>query len=89
MEEHEVATQDGRVLKVLEDGDHMVRRVLVHNGMPNSRLLFAPDVRSAEATRDPPDSRMTDPATVARPGGRDAVWLTAPRMCAPSLGPWT
>ena len=48
MEEHEVATQDGRVLKVLEDGDHMGRPVLVHNGMPNSRLLFAPDVRSAE-----------------------------------------
>lgn len=47
MEEHEVATQDGRVLKVLEDGDRMGRPVLVHNGMPNSRLLFAPDVRSA------------------------------------------
>jgi pimeloyl-ACP methyl ester carboxylesterase len=48
MEEHEVATQDGRVLKVLEDGDRMGRPVLVHNGMPNSRLLFAPDVRSAQ-----------------------------------------
>ena len=48
MEEHEVATPDGRVLKVLEDGDRMGRPVLVHNGMPNSRLLFAPDVRSAQ-----------------------------------------
>ena len=48
MEEHQVATQDGRVLKVLEDGDRMGRPVLVHNGMPNSRLLFAPDVRSAQ-----------------------------------------
>jgi pimeloyl-ACP methyl ester carboxylesterase len=48
MEEHEVATQDGRVLKVLEDGDRVGRPVLVHNGMPNSRLLFAPDVRSAQ-----------------------------------------
>ncbi len=48
MEEHEVTTQDGRVLKVLEDGDRMGRPVLVHNGMPNSRLLFAPDVRSAQ-----------------------------------------
>ena len=47
MDEHEVATQDGRVLKVLEDGDRVGRPVLVHNGMPNSRLLFAPDVRSA------------------------------------------
>lgn len=48
MEEHEVATQDGRVLKVLEDGDRVGRPVLVHNGMPNSRLLFAADVRSAQ-----------------------------------------
>ena len=48
MEEHEVTKQDGRVLKVLEDGDRMGRPVLVHNGMPNSRLLFAPDVRSAQ-----------------------------------------
>jgi pimeloyl-ACP methyl ester carboxylesterase len=47
MEEHEVATWDGRVLKVLEDGDRVGRPVLVHNGMPNSRLLFAADVRSA------------------------------------------
>jgi len=48
MEEHEVATQDGRILKVLEDGDRVGRPVLVHNGMPNSRLLFAADVRSAQ-----------------------------------------
>ena len=47
MQEHEVATHDGRVLKVLEDGDPAGQPVLVHNGMPNSRLLFAPDVRSA------------------------------------------
>jgi pimeloyl-ACP methyl ester carboxylesterase len=47
MQEHEVATHDGRVLKVLEDGDPEGRPVLVHNGMPNSRLLFAADVRSA------------------------------------------
>lgn len=37
MDEHEVATPDGRVLKVLEDGDRAGRPVLVHNGMPNSR----------------------------------------------------
>jgi len=47
MREHEVATHDGRVLKVLEDGDPGGRPVLAHNGMPNSRLLFALDVRSA------------------------------------------
>lgn len=52
MEEHEVTKQDGRVLKVLEDGDRMGRPVLVHNGMPNSRLLFAPmcEVRSGSAS---------------------------------------
>ena len=47
MHEHEVATPDGRVLTVLEDGEPGGRPVLVHNGMPNSRLLFAPDVASA------------------------------------------
>jgi pimeloyl-ACP methyl ester carboxylesterase len=47
MHEHEVVTPDRRVLKVLEDDDRVGRPVLVHNGMPNSRLLFAPDVRSA------------------------------------------
>jgi pimeloyl-ACP methyl ester carboxylesterase len=51
MLEHEVATPDGRVLKVLEDGDRGGRPVLVHNGMPNSRLLFGPDVQSARRLR--------------------------------------
>jgi len=46
MHEHEVVTGDGRVLKVLEDGDPAGRLVLVHNGMPNSRLLFARDAQS-------------------------------------------
>ena len=47
MHEHEIVTHDGRVLKVLEDGVRAGRPVLVHNGMPNSRLLFARDVASA------------------------------------------
>jgi pimeloyl-ACP methyl ester carboxylesterase len=47
MEEHDVFTPDGRVLRVLEDGDRAGRPVLVHNGMPNSRLLFEHDVDSA------------------------------------------
>lgn len=47
MREHEVVTHDGRALKVLEDGDHGGRPVLVHNGTPNSRLLFGPDVKTA------------------------------------------
>jgi pimeloyl-ACP methyl ester carboxylesterase len=47
MREHDVVTQDGRALKVLEDGDPEGRPVLVHNGTPNSRLLFEHDVSSA------------------------------------------
>jgi pimeloyl-ACP methyl ester carboxylesterase len=47
MQEHEVVARDGGVLMVLEDGDRSGRPVLVHNGTPNSRLLFAGDVESA------------------------------------------
>jgi pimeloyl-ACP methyl ester carboxylesterase len=47
MREHDVVTQDGRALKVLEDGDPAGRPVLVHNGTPNSRLLFEHDVSNA------------------------------------------
>ncbi len=47
MFEHEVTTGDGRILKVLERGDPAGRPVLVHNGMPNSRLLYDPDVAAA------------------------------------------
>ena len=49
MREHAVVTGNGRVLKVLEDGDPAGRPVLVHNGMPNSRLLFAEDPPAARA----------------------------------------
>ncbi len=48
MSEHQVATADGRTLQVLERGDPGGRPVLVHNGTPNSRLLFKPDVERAE-----------------------------------------
>lgn len=47
MQEHDVAMPDGRVLRVLEDGDPRGQPVLVHNGTPNSRLLFAGDVANA------------------------------------------
>ena len=46
--EHQVAVEDGRVLQVLERGDPNGRPVLVHNGSPNSRLMYEPDVRLAE-----------------------------------------
>ena len=46
--EYTVSTADGRALAVLEDGDPAGRPVLVHNGTPNSRLLFAPTVALAE-----------------------------------------
>jgi pimeloyl-ACP methyl ester carboxylesterase len=48
MKEHELATADGRRLAVLECGDPAGRPVLVHNGMPNSRLLFHRDAELAE-----------------------------------------
>lgn len=47
MVEHDVIASDGRTLRVLEDGDRSGRPVLVHNGTPNSRLLFGPDVELA------------------------------------------
>jgi pimeloyl-ACP methyl ester carboxylesterase len=46
--EHLVRTPDGRVLQVLERGIPDGRPVLVHNGTPNSRLLFNAEVESAE-----------------------------------------
>jgi pimeloyl-ACP methyl ester carboxylesterase len=46
--EHRIAAGDGRVLQVLERGHPNGKPVLVHNGMPNSRLMFEPDVRRAE-----------------------------------------
>ncbi|MDQ6819686.1 MAG: alpha/beta hydrolase [Actinomycetota bacterium] len=46
--EHQLLTRDGRALQVLERGDRNGRPVLVHNGTPNSRLLFDGDVARAE-----------------------------------------
>jgi len=46
--EHQVAAGDGRVLLVLERGDPEGKPVLIHNGTPNSRLMYDPDVRRAE-----------------------------------------
>jgi len=42
-----VHTPDGRVLAVNDDGDPADRPILVHNGTPNSRLLYGPNVRDA------------------------------------------
>jgi pimeloyl-ACP methyl ester carboxylesterase len=46
--DHRVSTADGRTLQVLERGDPDGRPVLVHNGTPNSRLLYDPTVELAE-----------------------------------------
>jgi pimeloyl-ACP methyl ester carboxylesterase len=48
MTEHQISTGDGRSLAVLERGDPGGRPVLVHNGSPNSRLLYDDDVALAE-----------------------------------------
>jgi pimeloyl-ACP methyl ester carboxylesterase len=47
--EHTVPTPDGRVLAVEEAGDPDGLPVLVHNGTPNSRHLYAPVVADARA----------------------------------------
>jgi pimeloyl-ACP methyl ester carboxylesterase len=46
--EHRVETPDGRVIQVLERGIPDGRPVLVHNGTPNSRLMFDTEVEAAE-----------------------------------------
>lgn len=46
--EHRVAAGNGRVLRVLERGHPDGKPVVVHNGTPNSRLMYDPDVRLAE-----------------------------------------
>jgi pimeloyl-ACP methyl ester carboxylesterase len=46
--EHQVAVDGGRVLQVLERGHPDGKPVLAHNGTPNSRLIYEPDVRLAE-----------------------------------------
>jgi pimeloyl-ACP methyl ester carboxylesterase len=45
--ERTVHTPDGRVLAVEDAGDPAGRPVLVHNGTPNSRLLYGPNVADA------------------------------------------
>ncbi len=45
---HQVDTADGRRLHVLERGVPNGRPVLVHNGTPNSRLMYEPSVLLAE-----------------------------------------
>src|SRR6202046_3829688 len=42
-----VQTSDGRTLAVEDSGDPAGRPVLVHNGTPNSRHLYGPNVRDA------------------------------------------
>ena len=49
MQEHEVIAGDGRTLKVLERGDPAGHPILVHHGMPNSRLLPDRDAAGAQA----------------------------------------
>ena len=47
--EHRIKTPDGRTLAVQEGGDPDGKPVLVHNGTPNSRLLYPPHVTDAAA----------------------------------------
>ena len=49
MRELDVTTADGRTLRVLDCGPQDGAPVLVHNGTPNSRMLFGHDVERAQA----------------------------------------
>jgi pimeloyl-ACP methyl ester carboxylesterase len=49
MRELDVSTPDGRTLRVLDAGPADGAPVLVHNGSPNSRLLYGHDVERAQA----------------------------------------
>lgn len=46
--EYQVTAADGRRLQVVEGGVPDGHAILVHNGTPNSRLLYEPSVRLAE-----------------------------------------
>ena len=48
MRDHVFTTEDGRRLQVLESGAADGFPVLVHNGTPNSRLMYGADVARAE-----------------------------------------
>ena len=48
LREHRIAVGDGRGLQVLERGHPDGKPVLIHNGTPNSRLMYEPDVQLAE-----------------------------------------
>ena len=48
MRDFDVLTPDGRTLSVLESGDPSGRPILMHAGMPNSRLQYGPVVAIAE-----------------------------------------
>ena len=48
MTDHQLVAPDGRSLAVLERGPATGHAVLVHNGTPNSRLLYDRDVERAE-----------------------------------------
>jgi len=45
--EHEITTPDGRTLAVQDLGDPAGKPVLVHNGTPNSRHLYGPQIVDA------------------------------------------
>ena len=68
--EHVIEAPDGRKLAVSEGGDADGVPVLVHYGMPNSRLQYGPDVDAAteHGVRMTP---TTVPVTAGRQPSRD------------------
>jgi pimeloyl-ACP methyl ester carboxylesterase len=88
MREHRVNTPDGRVLHVLERGTPGGVPVLVHNGTPNSRLMYSPDVARAErrGIRMISYDRPGYGGSTRRPGHRVADCTEDVRTIAGALG---
>ena len=84
--DHQIDTPDGRILQVLERGDPAGRPILVHNGTPNSRLLFDRDVVRAERQ----GIRLISydrPGYGGSTGAQDEPSATVRRTCARSQRP--
>src|SRR5204862_5991850 len=47
--DHIISTENGRKIRITEAGQSDGIPVLVHNGTPGSRLLYAPWIKDAEA----------------------------------------
>ena len=88
MRDFDLTTPDGRTLSVLESGDPYGRPVLVHAGMPNSRLIYGPFMELAErqGVRLISYDRPGYGRSTAQPGRSVAACCEDVRTIADALG---